>query len=304
MEWIESLAKSLLASTILLLPMLIIVIPVAWVKKRNKHFKNPLTSNMRRLAGAELSMQLQRARDDLDTPMVYLLMVTPFLLAYYCLLVHWFDISDSITLRAGLVFTWIVSLVYYSLDFLRRGQVIRHLRLGYECELAVAQELDTLMLHGYRVFHDIPAGKFNIDHIVIGSTGVYAIETKGRSKPRRASSEKFDYELTYDGKRLQFPSWTETSPIQQAQRQAKWVSEWLSNATALRVAAKPVLVLPGWWVDRRCKKPGVAVLSGKNMDNFFINGKPIFTYEQVQRIAYQVDQKVRDLEPGVMLKPT
>ncbi|MBU1055794.1 MAG: NERD domain-containing protein [Proteobacteria bacterium] len=36
---------------------------------------------------------------------------------------------------------------------------------------------------GYKVYHDFPAEKFNIDHIIIGPAGVYAVETKARQKP-------------------------------------------------------------------------------------------------------------------------
>jgi len=39
-----------------------------------------------------------------------------------------------------------------------------------------------LMLDGFRVFHDIKAKDFNIDHAIVGLSGVFAIETKTRSK--------------------------------------------------------------------------------------------------------------------------
>lgn len=302
MEWIENLIKPLFASAILLLPAFFIIIPVAWIRKRNRRSKNPLTTNMRRPPGAGLAMRLQKERDDVDTPLVYMMMITPFLLAYHYLVVGWFGMPDGLALRICLILIWATVLIYYGYDFIKRAKLIRELRLGYECELAVAQELDMLMLQGYHVFHDIPAGKFNVDHIVVGPPGVFAVETKGRSKPKQASDERFDYKLLYDGKKLQFPNWVETQPVQQAIRQTKWVSEWLSSATAIKIVARPVLVLPGWWIERTCKSPKVAVLSGKNMSSFFTNGKATLTAEQIQRIVHQVDQKVRDLEPGAIVR--
>ena len=66
----------------------------------------------------------------------------------------------------------------------------RHkLSIGLDAELAVAQELNELMLNGHRVFHDFPADKFNIDHIVVGESGVYAVETKGRTKPNKKNGQ-------------------------------------------------------------------------------------------------------------------
>ncbi len=55
--------------------------------------------------------------------------------------------------------------------------------LGPDCEMAVGQELNNPMCAGYRVYNDVPAEGLNIDHVVVGRNGVFAVETKGRSKP-------------------------------------------------------------------------------------------------------------------------
>ena len=69
---------------------------------------------------------------------------------------------------------------------LNKAYVQRHKeQLGLDCERSVGQELNQLMLDGCRVFHDVQADNFNIDHVVIAENGVFAIETKGRSKPDR-----------------------------------------------------------------------------------------------------------------------
>lgn len=302
MEWIHGLIRSMIASAVLITPLLFIVLPVALMKKRWRRSKNPLTQNMRRPAGTELARKLKYERDELYTPLAYLSMVTPFLIAYYFVLVSWFNFTDSLAFRLSLIGMWLVIVIYYTRTVVRRLSYIHKLRLGYECELAVGQELDQLMLNGFRVFHDIPTSKFNIDHIVIGRTGVFAIETKGRSKPRsQKNASTFEYKVRYDGKSLTFPSWSETKPIQQATSQAKWVSDWLSKATALPINARPVLVLPGWWISRVAPMGSVDVLQGKNMQGYFLKQKAIFSDEQIQRIAHQVDQKVRDLAPGEIL---
>ncbi|PTN31763.1 nuclease-related domain-containing protein [Desulfonatronum sp. SC1] len=95
----------------------------------------------------------------------------------------------------------------------------RNARLGFEGEMAVGQELNQLLANGYNVFHDYPAGKFNIDHVLVGPAGVFAVETKARSKPTTGDG-KADAKVFYDGKQLKFPCWIESEPIQQAKRQA------------------------------------------------------------------------------------
>src|SRR3546814_10876601 len=53
---------------------------------------------------------------------------------------------------------------------------------GYLGELATAQALNNLTAQGCLVFHDLPTGRANIDHIVVAPKAVFAVETKWRSK--------------------------------------------------------------------------------------------------------------------------
>lgn len=167
----------------------------------------------------------------------------------------------------------------------------RHnLSLGLDCERAVGQELIQLMLDGFRVYHDFPAVELNIDHVVIGQSGVFAVETKGRAKPAKG-----DVTITYEGNKLKFPTHYENEPIEQAKRQADWLSKWLSSAVGAQVAVKPVLVFPGWFIER--KKPGLLIYNGKNPRSVYKNGSgESLSEEMIQRIAHQVEQRCRDVE--------
>ena len=121
--------------------------------------------------------------------------------------------------------------------------------------------------------------------------GVFAVETKGRAKP-----VKGDVRFLY-GQGLQFPTYYDRESLEQAKRQADWFAKWLSSAVGAVVVVKPVLVLPGWFIER--KKPGgMLVYSGKNPRSVYQNaGAPILSAEMIQRIAHQVEQRCRDVEP-------
>jgi hypothetical protein len=71
------------------------------------------------------------------------------------------------------------------LQFLNRR---RNDLLGYLGERAVAEHLEALREGDYRIFHDVPCEgrkkNFNIDHVVVGKTGVAAIEVKTRRKKK------------------------------------------------------------------------------------------------------------------------
>lgn len=74
-------------------------------------------------------------------------------------------------------------------------QAARQYRLGAEGEQSVAEALDWLRPDGYQVLHDVVEDGYNIDHLLIGPSGVYVVETKTRCKrPSRR-----DVRVTFDG---------------------------------------------------------------------------------------------------------
>lgn len=196
----------------------------------------------------------------------------------------------------------LVGASYFGFKTWKLFSKLTKLRLGHTAEIATANELIGLQALGYQVFHDVQADGFNIDHLVIGKNGVFAIETKGRHKRNKdlrqtngggsgSSSGKKGYEVFYKDGRLNFPSWTETKPIEQAERQAKWVSQWLTKATGFPVATTPALVFPGWYVTSQSKPP-FPILNHKQLVGTIPKLKTQdLTQQQVDSIIYQVAQR-------------
>jgi len=90
---------------------------------------------------------------------------------------------------------------------------------GARGEEAVAQVLAHLEQVGYQALHDIETGHGNIDHVVVGPTGVFAIETKhlsGRLSPKNGR-------LTHNGRDA-------TKIVRQATRSAIEVKRRLAIA--------------------------------------------------------------------------
>jgi hypothetical protein len=119
---------------------------------------------------------------------------------------------------------------------------------GLKAELYTAQELNRLMALGCTVLHDLPAERFNIDHVVIGPRAVYAVETKSVRKPP-VNGKKDHFKVAYDGNTLRFPDFSDSKRLQQTKRQADWLKAYLTQATGLAVQVVPALALPGWWID-------------------------------------------------------
>lgn len=131
---------------------------------------------------------------------------------------------------------------------------IRAMKLGVKGEMAVGHLLEDLRSSGFFVLHDLDCGKGgNIDHIVIGPPGVFAIETKTFSKPGDQSAR-----IKYDGRQLTIPGvraehLKEKDPIRQAQRVGALLNERIKQRTGRKLYTKPVVLFPGWWVDENPK---------------------------------------------------
>ena len=188
----------------------------------------------------------------------------------------------------------IIGLIYQFKKLHKTFNQLTKLRVGHTAEIATANSLIGLQSLGYQVFHDVQADGFNIDHLVVGRNGAFAIETKGRHKwAKDKNSGKKDYELIVKNRTLQFPSWQETKPIEQASRQAKWVSQWLTISSGLDIPLQimPILVFPGWYIVNKTKPP-FPILNHKQL----VKTLPMVTgqkldQEQINAISYQIAQR-------------
>lgn len=134
--------------------------------------------------------------------------------------------------------------------------------LGLRGEQCVGAELDAMQLPEVRVFHDLvvkDAGKgWNIDHVVLSRSGLFAIETKCRRK-KVADQER--HKLTYDGHKINFPDGSyDTKDLTQAVRQANWLKRAAFDWTGdVPVEVTPVLTYPGWFVSSTGRGEAVVV---------------------------------------------
>ena len=166
-------------------------------------------------------------------------------------------------------------------------------RLGFKGERVVAEELNQLLSRGYMVFHDIPFDDFNIDHVVVGRCGVYAIETKTRRK-RGDIAGTAKATVTFDGERLVFPRNQGESWLRQAKRSARSLAEWLSSATGEKVWVQAVLTIPGWWVEQTRQGPfEVEVFNPKRISGYLSDQPPRLDLDAMRRIAHQLTERCR-----------
>jgi hypothetical protein len=170
----------------------------------------------------------------------------------------------------------------------------RNYALALRGERAAGEELNQLMLDGCHVFHDYPVGPdWNINHIVIAPSGVYAIETTTHRNPRSHQDVSQEPEVIFDGSALRFPDCTCAEPI----LQTGWSAIMLQRELDLHFEVKAILSVPGWRVIRRNSQSDVSVLNPKEIWQCIVTtAPPKLSDEQIQRIAYHIQQKCRDVE--------
>lgn len=286
-----------------LLPVIIFCIPavilVCFQKCREFRSKkngrrNPLTSDLLRSPGESLREKIDELSLDIDTYLT-LSMVSPLLIYAIFISQSYFSNKFSEFNAVVFVITGTIVTAYFLWKLISKTNLRKKYLVGFDAESAAGQELNHLMRQNFWVFHDFPADNFNIDHVVIGNSGVFAVETKGRSKPHKSFGKA---EVIYDGISLKFPDWLERKPLEQAERQAKWLEDWLSKSVGERVKVKPVLALPGWFINNRTNI-GIPVINGKNSESFFALKKDSDALNEIlqQRIAYQIEQRCRNVIP-------
>ncbi len=187
-----------------------------------------------------------------------------------------------------LIIMIILGLAYVARKLWIKSNHLIKLKLGRDAELAVASELIELQSHGYQVFHDIQADGFNIDHLVVGPNGIFAIETKGRHKRVK---DDVNYKIKFENNHLAFPSWFESKPLEQTQNQANWVNKWLYEATGFNTQVFPVLCFPGWFVELK-QRPLFPIVSHKQIVKTILSMRQVNLSQVQQRaICYQVVQR-------------
>jgi hypothetical protein len=268
-----------------------------WRKQATRARKrSPLTADLLRGPGHSLRLQIESLRDKVDETVILLVASPLIIYSVHLTQSHFFSIAESNFRTTIALAAAIVAIGWTSVRLLKLSKRLDHMRIALDAEMAVGQELDQLMRSGAVVFHDVPVDKFNIDHIVIAQSGVFAVETKGRAKPIRGRGSK-DASVVFDGSALHFPGWSEVEPIAQAKRQSKWAAEWLTSAVGAPVDATPVLAIPGWWIDRRNQSP-VLIYNGKKPQFLLSIRGGVLSDEMVKRISHQVEQRCRNVKPS------
>ena len=152
---------------------------------------------------------------------------------------------------------------------------------GARGEERVAGLLEMLPV-GWHVFHDFEAGGYHVDHVAVGPTGVYAVETKNWRG--RVTAEKG--EVLVDG------VLPDRAPLGQAAAEAKAVEAALRKA-GCDVEAVPVLCMASDTFAGPASRVGGTVVVNASGVAAWVLGRPVvLSADRVARLAQLMETSV------------
>lgn len=215
-------------------------------------------------------------------------------------LVVWYKADHEAQLQA-FILTLVLAVIgpiLFVLWLLSGLSKIRNRRSGLFGERVVGEHLNKLKTEGFFVFHDLPMGnqklRHNIDHVVVGPTGLFVIETKAYRK-RKGRPGYEDHKIFNRGDFLDFP-WAESRrELGKSNDRAKQLAKLLTEALEQRIDAQPILAFPGWFIESGGEQS--IVMSHKRLESYIRHHKTVqLNNDRITKIANYLDSLCRNVE--------
>ena len=272
-----------------------------WRVRRLKGTVSPVADKILRPAGYSLSLKIEEMTDGLihriALPLaLFVLSLSPIMI--FSDTIVRLNLPGLVGVLGGCFVALIASVVISAITFRSYFNSLSNHSLGLRGEWLVAEKLSFLLKDGFRVYHDFPlkdlAKEANIDHIVVGPTGVFAIETKMRRKHRKVQGNRESHQVEYDGNTLQYPSFEDRHGINQALANAKYLERFIRKETDLAIPVVPILILPGWYVVQKFPSK-LQVVSHKVAPDRIKKHRNHLPPDQQKKVCRSVERECRDV---------
>ncbi len=256
-------------------------------ESQRRQLLEPFTDFPLRPAGESLRTKIEKLSEQFDDYLLVLTLVSAMTAGWLI------GAQPNVTakLLTGLLAANAAACLYAAPKMRAVAQQLRAHRLGYKGERLIGEMLNRLQADGFAIYHDLPFENYNIDHVIVGSCGVFVVETKTRSKRAGSRWEK-RATATFDGRSIKFGDFVETDAVKQARMNAKDLGKWLTSATGESVRVEAIITSPGWYVPDALPIDGLAMWNPSRIRPFLLaKPKDVLSPEQRKRICHQLDQR-------------
>jgi hypothetical protein len=129
--------------------------------------------------------------------------------------------------------------LYAAFRLIRTMLARREVQFIRDANVAVGHQLQRISLGANRVFHDVRTGAGIIDHVLVGQTGVYAVNVVAR-RPRKNGS------VQLDGNDLQFSNSEQPTSIVKLNASTARLEKEVTALLGHGVRVRSVIAIPGW----------------------------------------------------------
>lgn len=185
-----------------------------------------------------------------------------------------FSLALLLTVTAWGAVAFVLSLVYAAWSLMRGLRHVERYFKGARGEEKVSGILKNLP-SAWHVFNDFVADGNHVDHVVVGPSGVFAVETKCWSGTVTAE----------DGRILLNGQLPERDPLRQARKESEQVRAELQKTGWLGVVS-PVLVFASETFEPKIAEiDGVIVLNANHLLDIFRTDRVIIPASELDRLA-------------------
>ncbi len=165
-------------------------------------------------------------------------------------------------------------------------------RKGLEGERYVGETLNSLSDNQTTfVFHDIPGERFNVDHIIVSTRGIFAIETKHFDRTK-CHEFYFDgnmvFRQTTDGKRYPCPKL-----LPQMDGEANYIQQEIEKRAEIKLPVTKVAIIVGSYITSPENFKNYWILNEKSFNTAFKNSNEIYDDSLVKLVAQHIREMVK-----------
>lgn len=165
-------------------------------------------------------------------------------------------------------------------------------RKGLEGERLVGESLNSLSDNCTTfVFHDIPGERFNVDHIVVSTRGIFAIETKHFDRTK-GHEFYFDGNMVFrqnkDGKRYPCPKL-----LPQMDGEASYIQQEIEKRAEIKLPVTKVAVIVGSYIEGAENFKEYWLLNERSFITAFKKSHEVYDDSLVKLVAQHIREMVK-----------
>ena len=188
----------------------------------------------------------------------------------------------------------IITLVFVIRGFFKVKKtrlMLKRYRKGLEGERLVGESLNRLSNESTYVFHDIPGERFNVDHIIVSTRGIFVIETKHFNR-NQCQEFYYDGSMIYrvmkDGRKFLCPKL-----LPQIDGEARFIEHEIERRTDTKLPVIKVAILIGSYINSTENFKDYWLLNESSFVSAFQRSKEIYDASVVKLVATHIREMVK-----------